>query len=256
MNITPIEQVTRSDLYTCINDSQGYMLCSMPQDDLAVLLSHVREQYLHVIQSVAPAHVAKYFSQPLQAYHQIYKPDHFEHAKVWSKPSRVFGPQACQRALSLTFCQHLKQLLGDFRVADEEGFGWPGVYWRLVRPGNTDIGPIHADKWFWDLGHGHMPTGYQRLKIWICLHAEPGKSGLRVVPESHKSEQWKYHGEVKNGMTKPVIDEREEDLDLIDLPLSSGQFVLFHDKLLHGGMPNAGETSRLSLEFTLLVPES
>ncbi len=141
-------------------------------------------------------------------------------------------------------------------ISDEEGFGWPGIYWRLVRPGSSDIGPVHADKWFWDLGHGKMPGEpgeYYRLKAWVSIHSQPSKSGLRVVPGSQKSEAWKYHGEARGGMMKPVLDEKEEDLDLVGLPLAPGGFVVFHDKLLHGGMPNSGDASRVSLEFTMLI---
>src|SRR5207237_1422761 len=68
--------------------------------------------------------------------------------------------------------------------------------WRVVRPNQpTDVGPIHADKWFWDAGYGYgsMPAGYDRVKIWIGVYTEPGVKGLTVKPDSHRSNHWAGH---------------------------------------------------------------
>lgn len=256
MQILKIDDINQQTLFDAVNEGDGFLLADMSEKDLAQLRALVTEQFLHTIQCVAPEHVALYSEAGLANYHQVYQPEHFEHGSVWRKSARVFGPSAVQQVMQLEFYQKLQDCLGEFLVSDEEGFGWPGIYWRLVRPGGSDIGPVHADKWFWDLGHGKMPgnpSEYYRLKIWMSIHSEPGKSGLRVVPESHKSEEWRYHGEEKGGMMKPVLDEKEEDLNLVGLPLGPGGLVVFHDKLLHGGMPNLGDSSRVSLEFTMLV---
>lgn len=255
MEIWNIDQLTSTQLDDTLNKGDGFVLSSLCDGNVDTILALVREQYLHVIQMVKPDLVANYSAADMQQYHAIYQDNHFGHSRVWSKAARMLGPKACQEVLTLSFIDKLKKLVGSFLVSDEEGFGWPGIYWRLVRPGSHDVGPIHADKWFWDLGHGQMPEGYRRVKLWICLRAQKGKSGLRVVPGSQLKDDWKYHGENRNGMKKPVLDENEADLDLVNLPLSSGQFVLFHDKLLHGGMTNTGDASRISLELTLLIPQ-
>ncbi|UAA39520.1 phytanoyl-CoA dioxygenase family protein [Paraneptunicella aestuarii] len=256
MQVHEINELSKASLLGEVNEGAGFYLANMSQDDLAQLRALVTEQFLHVIQCVAPEQVAKYRAAGLAHYHEVYQESDFDHGSVWNKASRVLGPKAVEQVAQLGFYQKLTSCLGDFLVSDEEGFSWPGIYWRLVRPGNSDIGPVHADKWFWDLGHGEMPGEpgeYYRLKIWMSLQSQSGKSGLRVVPHSQKSEQWRYHGENKSGKMKPVLDEKEEDLDLVALPLSPGGFVVFHDKLLHGGMPNLGDTSRVSMEFTMLV---
>lgn len=256
MHVHALEEMSQDSLLSQINYAEGFYLGQMPETDLAQLRAWVTEQFLHTIQCVAPQHVALYKEAGLANYHRVYQEAHFEHGAVWRKSSRVLGPLAVAQVQQLQFYQTLSRHLGEFLVSDEEGFGWPGIYWRLVRPGASDIGPVHADKWFWDLGHGEMPgepDEYYRLKIWMSLYSQAGKSGLRVVPSSQKSDAWRYHGEERGGMMKPVLAEKEEDLDLVGLPLSAGGFVVFHDKLLHGGMPNLGDDSRVSLEFTMLV---
>lgn len=254
MNIHSIQDIHTAVLNERLNDGSGYMLAQIAEQDLAELRGLVRDQYLHAIQTVAPAYMSQYAAKPMDDYHHIYQPEHFEHGKLWSKPSRMLGPHAVQVVQNCQFFQCLRDLFSQVLISDEENFGWPGIYWRLVRPGNTDIGPLHADKWFWDLGHGQMPDGYYRVKVWMSLFSEAGKSGLRVIPGSQLRDDWKYHGEMRNGMMKPVFDEQEADLDILNLPMNAGQMVIFHDKLLHGGMPNKSETSRVSLELTLLVP--
>lgn len=248
-------QLSSDKIVSCINDGAGYLLGDMSPDDLQLIRSLVYEQYLHVLQQVVPHRVKDFYRQPMTAYHSLYRETDFNHATVWRKPARVLGPSALQRFFDTALFQTLNKLLPGLSVSDEEEYGWPNIYWRLVRPGNSDVGPVHADKWFWDLGHGETPEGVERLKIWIALHACPGQSGLRVVPQSHKSEQWRYHSEAKAGIIKPVIDEPEDELNLVSLPLNNGEFVIFHDRLLHGGMPNTSQESRVSLEFTMFVPK-
>lgn len=255
MTAYSIEMFSRDLITKNVEQGPGYVLGQLAQSDLSMLLLLVKEQYLHTIQCLAPDKVANYQRGCISDYHNIHKEEDFSHQQSWKKTTRVLGPNAVDTIYQSELWQKLKSIFGEFLVSDEEHFGWPNIYWRLVRPGDSDIGPIHADKWFWDLGHGDMPDGYRRLKIWIGLRTEAGRNGLRVVPESHKNTNWRFHGEDKDGLKKPVIDEKEEDLNIVDLPLKAGEFVIFHDELLHGGMPNKGDASRVSLEFTLLIPE-
>lgn len=245
-----------SEIQGGINPGPGYFLGSMNEQDLKLLRTLVTEQFLHTIQGAAPSQVAAYHQAGIEQYHRVYHPSHFEHGAIWHKGARVLGPAAVELVTQMIFFQKLRACFGEILISDEENFGWPGIYWRLVRPGSSDIGPVHADKWFWDLGHGTMPGEpgeYHRVKLWLSLYSQAEKSGLRVVPHSHKKDDWRFHGEMRGGKQKPVLDEPEEQLDLLSLPLSSGGFVLFHDKLLHGGMPNLSDQSRVSMELTLLI---
>lgn len=245
-----------SEILGGINNGPGFFLGSMNDQDLMLLRRLVNEQFLHTIQSAVPDQVSAYYSAGIEEYHRVYQDDHFDHGNVWHKGARVLGPASVELVTQMVFFQKLRACFGPILVSDEENFGWPGIYWRLVRPGQSDIGPVHADKWFWDLGHGEMPGEpgeFYRVKLWISLYSQAGKSGLRVVPHSHKKDDWRYHGEMRGGKQKPVLDEPEDELDLVSLPLDSGGFVLFHDKLLHGGMPNSGSQSRVSMELTLVL---
>src|SRR5262249_58299514 len=87
------------------------------------------------------------------------------------------------------------------------------LMWRVVRPGQpSDVGPVHADKWFWDAGNGSIPADHGRFKVWIAIHTEPGLNGLSIKPGSHKSDRWRRHFETRHGKLKPVLDESVEEL--------------------------------------------
>ena len=164
---------------------------------------------------------------------------------------------------STTLFESLTDCYGLFELSDENELGRELIYWRLVRPNQpSDIGPLHADSWFWNLGHGKTPHNVDRVKVWVPLHCESGRNGLCVVPDSQKKE-WRYHGEFKKGFVKPgdqnygfmkpVIDEDESELPVILLNTDPGDAVIFHDKLLHRGALNRGGATRVSLEFTMFV---
>jgi hypothetical protein len=236
-----------------INGGRGFVTAAITSSELDCLRGLVWQQFIAVIGCEAPQCLSDYEAAGLENYHLVHRSEHFDHGKVWHKHNRILSDEFARQALQLPSVVALFEQLGQVSISDEEKLGRPNLYWRLVRPGNADIGPVHADKWFWDLGHGEMPDDHYRLKIWFSLYSTAGKSGLRVVPASQSKSDWRYHGERKGNMVKPVIDEPEAELDLLDLPLRAGQYVLFHDALLHGGMPNLSDKTRVSLEFTLLI---
>jgi len=146
----------------------------------------------------------------------------------------------------------LEDEFGYFQISDEDNVGHEEIYWRLVRPNSlTDVDPLHADAWFSDLGHGITPPDLKRVKVWIAIYCDPGKGGFKFVPGSHKHE-CPYHGELKNGITKPEIDISEDELDVVIFNSQPGEAIIFNDQLLHGGALGQGET-RVSLEFTMFV---
>lgn len=241
------------DLRSAINGGLGYSTAmSLDQTELKLLRDCIRTQWLYRLQLLAPKHVREFDETGIDQYHKL---AHLvDHAAAWPKTARVFPKEVVMALRKGPFFKTLEQQFGVFEMSDEENFGWENVYWRLVRPGNTDIGPIHSDKWFWDLGHGKMPNyPCERVKIWIAIYTAPGKNGLLVIPGSHLSEDWKWHGEVIGGLAKPVFDEKLEDLDIHLVETHPGQAVVFHDKLLHGGAVNMADTCRVSIELTMLV---
>ncbi|BDX07768.1 phytanoyl-CoA dioxygenase family protein [Planctobacterium marinum] len=254
MKAISLSELNREALLRELNTDNGYLVANISMPDYQHILTLITEQYLHVLQMVCPHKVKQFHAEPINQYHKIYQPEDFDHASTWSKNARLLGPSAVKSMLSGAIGTQLNRLFGDYLLADEENMGWPGIYWRLVRPGNTDIGSVHADKWFWDLGHGDMPTGYTRVKLWMSVCTVLGSSGLQVVPHSQHSDDWKYHGEWRNGMQKPVLDEDLQSLNLVSVETQPGDCIIFHDKLLHGGMINSSDETRVSLEFTILTP--
>lgn len=235
------------------NSGEGFFKGRMTSEELNTIRTLVREQYLSRLAAQAPQAVHHFSAVSMSKYHEF---SHcIEHKVMWPKGARILGPNALQVVTKLPFFQQLTEQLSIVGITTEEGCGWQEMYWRIVRPGNSDVGSLHADRWFWDLGHGTMPEGMRRLKIWIALDVECGLNGLSVIPSSHLKLDWAYHGEVDHtGIAKPKLDENINSLDVFNVPTNSGDFIIFHDDLIHGGMENLANTTRVSLEATLLIP--
>jgi hypothetical protein len=236
-----------------IDGEPGYVVGQMPSDDFAVLQSLIFDSYLSRILSLYPELSCQFYTAGMKNYHLI--TDKVNHRVLWPKRARILGPAAVESIKLLKFFKRLTKELNIQGITGEDGSGWQEMYWRVVRPGNDDIGDFHADKWFWDLGHGEIAPGMRRLKIWIAIETQPGRSGLRVIPSSHLRSDWKYHGETDgSSVTKPKFDEDINTLDIMNLSTKPGDFIVFHDELLHCGMPNQSDSTRFSIEATLLVP--
>ena len=190
----------------------------------------------------------------MEHYHEL---SHLvDHAQAWPKYSRVLPKEAVETIRNMPFFERLEDEFGKIKIADEEKFGWGNIYWRLVRPGNSDYGSIHSDRWFVKLGYYGEEindVSCERVKIWLPLYSVPGKNGLLVIPSSHHKIDWKWHSEERYGQKKPVIDEDISKLNVNMLPTEPGRAIVFHYDLLHGGAPNLADTTRVSLEFTFLV---
>jgi len=213
----------------------------------------IERQWLENIGRHAPEHVAEFERLGLPRYHEV--AHLLDHASAWPKAVRILPAEAVEMIRRTSLVAALEAGFGPFAISDEEGLGREEVYWRLVRPDQPgDTGPIHADRWFWDLGHGTTPAGTERVKVWVAVVCEPGLSGLQVVPGSHRR-SWRYHGERRGGKMKPQIDEDVEALGASLVSTVPGDAVVFHDDLLHGGGMSRGRSTRISFEFTMFVQE-
>jgi hypothetical protein len=176
-----------------------------------------------------------------------------DHNTVWPKNVRILSKEAVSEIRKMDFLGALEKSFGPFEISDEENVGHEEVYWRLVRPNaKNDIGPIHADCWFWEIGGGITPDNTTRIKVWVGIYVEPGLNGFVYVPGSHLKE-WPYHRELKSGIYKPVIDVFEDSLNPLLFDTAPGDTIIFHDKLLHSGDINKGKYTRVSFEFTMFV---
>lgn len=238
-----------------VHDEDGFFLgLHLADAELQRVQRHIEAQWLDVLARHVPAEVEHFAARGIARYHE--GADRIDHRSIWPKAVRILPEAAVADIRSMGFMQELAATFGDFRISDEEDVGREEIYWRLVRPGQpTDMGPLHADRWFWDLGHGSTPPGAERVKVWVAVVTEPGLSGLRLVPGSHR-QQWRYHGEFRDGMMKPVFDEDEARLDPQLVRTDPGDAIVFHDALLHGGAPNRGRLTRVSFEFTMFVAPS
>jgi len=176
------------------------------------------------------------------------------HGEYWQKRRRILPSDQLLRFKSSDLYNWLAQNLAIERITGEDGVYEEEVYWRLVRPNQQkDVGPLHADAWFWEISGSVIPSGFKRVKVWIPLFTEPGESGFCYIPGSHL-ENTHYEKQYRDYKWKPQISE---DLNYRKIVFrgTPGTPIIFHDRLIHGG--NAGGTkTRVSLEFTALVRQT
>lgn len=230
-----------------LNDGPGFCLESLAPAELELIRGLIGAQYLDRLGQLQPELVPLARERGIAKYHTL--PINFDHGKSWPKATRLLDAKHVADFSRMGFFRRIRSQIGPAAIISHDELNW-----RLVRPNQpSDIGPLHADKWFWDAGYGYgsMPTGYDRFKIWIAIHTEPGANGLCVKSGSHRQE-WKHHIEDKDGVRKPVFDENPDEICMELLPLGAGQMVMFHDEMLHGGVVNRGQTCRVSIELTVL----
>lgn len=178
---------------------------------------------------------------------------HFERFK--DKPARILPNYLAKKFVScLEKNNYLDLVEGDF-VTDEEGLGYGNIYWRIVRSNSpTDVGPIHADRWFWELGSTLFPSSHRRVKVWVPLIQDDENPSLMVLPGSHVM-NYSYGVRMDAfGKRKPTFLHESVTKAVICAPVRVGEAVIFHDALLHGGKTTS--KFRVSLEFTLAVKVS
>ena len=184
------------------------------------------------------------------------------HQELWGRKNhRLFTQAAVERVKEFNFLKFVGYELGAWRLSPviyEGGIyrDKEEVYWRLVRPHHeTDVGGLHADSWYLDhFKDAQGPLIGEKeytLKCWIPIEVEPGLNGLEVVPDSH-SREWRTQTTQRPGLSRPHI-EIDEPVRTRLLSTKPGNVVIFNDKLLHGGVVNRGEHSRVSAEITLVL---
>ena len=240
------------NIKAALENEAGYLTgLHLTQDELTKIQSLITSSWLlNISNNTTPQILEEFKSARINRYHEL--AHLLDHGSIWPKVSRILNPDAVTEIRSMSLMRRLEDEFGYFEISDEDNVGHEEIYWRLVRPNSpTDVGPLHADAWFWDLGHGVTPRGCKRVKVWIAIHCTPGKDGFKFVPGSHKHE-WPYHGELRDGITKPKIGVSEKELDVVIFNSQPGEAIIFNDHLLHGGAVGQNET-RVSLEFTMFV---
>ena len=169
-----------------------------------------------------------------------------------AKIKRLFSKDGIKLIKNSSFYKNLKTIFKNPVITNEVNGAEPEIVWRLVRPNSpNDVGPLHADKWFWLANKWNIPKNKKCVKVWIMLGGETTKSGLRVVPSSQKNDHWDYRIEKKHGIQKPVFDENNKNIKALLVPTKPGNAIIFSYDLLHGGVQTIGNHCRVSLEFTI-----
>lgn len=134
-------------------------------------------------------------------------------------------------------------------ITDEEGLGYGNIYWRIVRANSrTDVGSVHTDRWFWDLNRFKFPDNLDRVKVWLPLLQDDANPSLMILPSS-QSADFEYSFLVDEfGKRKPYFVDTNVTDKMIPAPVSVGQGIVFHDRLLHGGRSTS--VTRISIEWT------
>src|SRR3990167_5293876 len=213
------------NLNKAINGEKGYSInLKLTEPEIELLRTMIRIQWLYRLQLLVPKQIPQFNELGMEYYHTL---SHLiDHSKAWPKYSRVLPKEAAQIIKNMGFFKELERQFGKIKIADEERLGWENFYWRLVRPGICDLGSIHSDRWFVELGYyGEeiKDPSYERVKVWISICTILGKNGLLVIPSSHRKLDWKWHSEERYGQRKPVIDEELNKFNLILLPTEPGR---------------------------------
>ena len=235
--------------FQLVEGEGGFSTDSVSPSDLELFRNVVISHYRNALLNSGFEDEAG-LNQPIDSYHQLSQK--LDHVVIWETKNRVLTEEELETFLSADFFKDMKEQIGEISISDEVGIGHPAIYLRLVRPTPFyDVGPLHVDKWFWDLENIYSPKGYKRVKFWFSLWNEQGLSGLRYVKGSH-TQEYEYVGEKRYGRMKPCFDEKKYDLEITPFCSKPGDFLVFNDSLLHGGMIGGGNT-RVSFEFTLFI---
>jgi len=245
MNFSNKEEVINE-----LDYGKGFLLDSLSDSDHKAILNLVTMQYTKNLLAFHPELEADLKSKKLSQYDQFNIQDHKD---IWTKERRTLEEEYITEFKNTDLILNLKKIFGEIKITNEDSTRTEEIYWRLVRPSSpNDVGPLHADSWFWKLHNGPVDPTLRRVKIWISLFNEKGKNGFRLIPNSQKM-NFSCEGEMRDGKMKPVTDlNLELRPDIKNIETEPGQFIMFHDDLIHGGFIGGSET-RISIEFTLLI---
>ena len=174
--------------------------------------------------------------------------------KLFTKEQRVLNKSAVE-LIGEYLKKYLSNLLRrEIIFGDYLGLGYPNFSLRVVRPNFiSDVGPLHADQWFIDMGLQPLTKSiqnYQLCKLWLPIQSDPKLCNLLVIPNSHKQKNiYKYKIIKTQSGNKPAIanDIDQNQLVMIDNP--PGSPLIFNMSLIHGGSLNKSNRCRVSMEF-------
>lgn len=186
-------------------------------------------------------------------YHRLFNLDH--EMLFGGKEHRCFSLEFVEKIKAMPFLNQLgfdffigATMIGTDRCVERED-----VYMRIVRPvQSSDVGDWHADRWFHDMLPQEMrekyyPAEQKTVKLWIPIHCKPGKAGLLLAKDSHKKD-WAWSAE----SGRPELLEPLPKPDVVFPMTPPGKCLLFNDRILHAGVMNFSNETRVSVEITMI----
>lgn len=173
---------------------------------------------------------------------------------LFNKKSRTLSEEYAL-PISLYFKKYLENYFDcKIQFSDELFLGYPCFSYRIVRPlYESDVGSLHADQWFVDMGVTPERTPEiksQLLKFWMPINVDSNTSNLLVIPESHKhKDKYKYGLKKTNNGLKPFIKNLLNKKDIYMINNENGFPIIFNMNLIHGGALNKSKECRVSIEF-------
>ena len=231
--------IKKQEFLSKIN-KKGYFILNQFNKDLNTFRKEIEKNYFEVLNNNNLKKI------DIENYHKI-KVDDELHKKMWTRENRNFNEDLIKKSDLFKF---LKSNLGELSFSKMVNDSQSDIFWRLVRPNKMDVGSIHADIWFWDINKWKIPKGKECLKIGMLL-SKNIDSGLGVIEKSHLKKDWVYSNVHKDGLYKPEFDKNANNYITSDLLTPFGSAVFFDYRLLHYGIYNTSNFSRISLEFTI-----
>jgi len=105
--------------------------------------------------------------------------------------------------------------------------------------------PWHQDHAYW--------FGSNKVSVWVPLDdATPENGCLRIVPGSHLLGTAHHGGDSSDGLgfINRLNAEEIEAMNVVDMPVSRGDVIIFHDLLYHASYPNTSGRDRWALIST------
>ena len=230
-------------------DAGFYDKLIINKKEIQILKKIINEKYSEVISKQEKK------EEKIEEYIKLIKKEKISDNKLWTKKNRMLKIESVKIIKELNFYKELEKNFKEIKITNEENIEEEEMYWRIVRPenmgGDSDVGPAHADSWFWNEKNNII--GKRRIKIWISIIGDKENSGFKYIFGSHKK-KWNYQTEIVEGKIKPKKDKNLEKEKFEILKIKRGGTIIFNDNLIHGGYA-LKNTIRVSLEWTMLINE-
>jgi hypothetical protein len=228
-------------------ESGFYSKLTLDLNEVEIIKNIINENYLKVISKLVKN------EKSIDNYLYLLDNKILNDNKIWTKENRILESRNVKKIKELKFFKELEKNFGEIKITNEENIEKEEMYWRIVRPeilgGSSDVGPAHADSWFWNKTDNII--GKRRIKIWISIIGDEENSGFKYIFGSHKK-KWHYETQIIEGKIKPKLNNNLENEEFHLFKTKSGGTIIFNDDLIHGGYVLKSKM-RVSLEWTMLI---